>query len=66
MNAGGDEWMRRNAEEIDHDRTDCLRIGKPRREVDGEHLVGVSRDASVLEIGSGYGRQLDDLRANVI
>ena len=54
--------MRRNAEEIDHDTTDRMRIGKPRREVDVEHLASVPRDTSVLEIGSGYGRQLESLR----
>ena len=60
--AGGDEWARRNVEEIDHETTDRQRIGKPRREIDLEHLEAVPRYASVLEIGSGYGRQLQDLR----
>ncbi len=63
MNACGDEWVRRNAEEIDHDTSDIQRIGKPRHEVDVEFLKPVPRDASVLEVGSGYGRQLDALRA---
>ena len=58
LNDSGNEWMRRNAEEIDHDQTDMERLGKPRRDIDLEALEAVSRDASVLEVGSGYGRQL--------
>lgn len=61
-NASGDEWMRRNAEEIDHDITNMQRLGKTRREVDVECLKGVSRDASVLEVGSGYGRGIAEMR----
>lgn len=63
LNDCGDEWMRRNADDIDHDLTDIERIGKPRRDVDLEALEAVSRDSSVLEVGSGYGRQLEALRA---
>lgn len=62
MNAGGDEWNRRNAEEIDHDKTDLLRIGTTRRELNERYLVDVPRDARVLEVGSGYGRGLKALR----
>lgn len=62
-NDSGDEWMRRNAEEIDHDATNLQRMGKPRRDIDLECLEAVSRDASILEVGSGYGRQIDELWA---
>lgn len=63
LNDCGDEWMRRNAEEIDHDTTDIQRIGESRRVVDLAFLEAVPRDASVLEVGSGYGRELDAMRA---
>lgn len=62
LNDSGDEWMRRNAEEIDHDRTDLDTIGKARADANLEALEGVPRDASVLEVGSGYGRELEALR----
>ena len=54
--------MRRNTEDIDHDETDVRRLGKPRREFDRDYLVDVPRDARILEVGSGYGRQLENLR----
>lgn len=60
--ASGDEWVRRNADDIDHDATDLKRLGKPRREMDEEYLVDVPRDVPVLEVGSGYGRQLENMR----
>jgi SAM-dependent methyltransferase len=62
MNASGDEWVRRNTEEIDHDESDRRRLGKPRREIDKQYLADVPRDAKILEVGSGYGRQLENMR----
>ena len=54
--------MLRNAEEIDHDKTDVGRIGAPRRELDAEYLSDIPRDIAILEVGSGYGRQLETLQ----
>ena len=60
--ASGDEWVRRNSQEIDHDETDIKRLGKPRREMDEEYMADIPRDSSILEVGSGYGRQLENMR----
>lgn len=54
--------MARNAGEIDHARSQTACLGAPRREFDEEFLAGIPRDSKVLEIGSGYGRQLNELR----